>query len=357
MTINSFNKNDIKVKMTDKKVWTLKSVAKELGVSNATVSNAFNRPDQLSTKRRDDILASCKKLGYSGPNKAAQSLRRGQFNIVALVLPDSVEYMITDPVASDFVKGVSSVLEKSKVNLLLFSGVSDNINAVADFVDGFICYGSPRNPELIEQLKTTSKKVVTADFDIDRKASVGINNEQAAYEIAKLAINSKEDDVAILGLRLLDSDLTCRVYELPLSNAQCSIAHQRLHGYHKAIEELQVNLRADRVWNIPKSNHHFAVIAVREALTSTPRPNVLLCMSDVIALAAMKEIQAMGLNIPEDIRVVGFDGIDEALRSTPSLTTVHQNSEEKGIKAAELFINRATDSVSIPYHIEHGSSC
>jgi DNA-binding LacI/PurR family transcriptional regulator len=343
--------------MTNKKVWTLKSIANEIGVSNATVSNAFNRPDQLSKKRREEILASCKKLGYSGPNKAAQSLRSGKFNIVALVLPDSVEYMITDPVASDFVKGVSSVLEKSKVNLLLFSGISENINSVSDFVDGFICYGSPRNPELIEQLRTTTKKVVTADFDIDRKASVGVDNEHAAYEIAKLAINSQDDDVAIFGLRLLDSNLTCRVYDLPNSASQFSIAHQRLSGYNKAIKELNVNLRADRVWNIPENKHPFALIAAREALTTVPRPNVLLCMSDLIALAAIKEINAMGLKIPEDIRVVGFDGIDEALRSTPSITTVHQNNVKKGMKAAELFIKRATDSVIIPYHIEHGGSC
>lgn len=343
--------------MKNKKVWTLKSIANEIGVSNATVSNAFNRPDQLSKKRREEILASCQKLGYSGPNKAAQSLRSGKFNIVALVLPDSVEYMITDPVASDFVKGVSSVLEKNKVSLLLFSGISDNINSVADFVDGFICYGSPRNSELIEQLRTTAKKVVTADFDIDRKASVGIENEKAAYEIAKLGIHSKDDDIAILGLRLLDSSLTCRVYDLPNSDSQSSISHQRLNGYNKAIKELNVNLRADRVWNIPENKHHFALIAAREALTSIPRPNVLLCMSDLIALAAIKEINAMGLQIPEDIRVVGFDGIDEALRSTPSITTVHQNNVKKGVKAAELFIERATDSVMIPYHIEHGGSC
>jgi len=156
---------------------------------------------------------------------------------------------------------------------------------------------------------------------------------------------------------LIDSNLTCRVYELPSSNFDCSISHQRLNGYKKAIAELNVNLRSDRIWNIPKSNHHYALIAAREALTSTPRSNVLLCMSDLIALAAINEIHSMGLKIPEDISVVGFDGIEEALRSSPPLTTVHQNSEEKGIKAAELFIDRATDSIKIPFHIEHGSSC
>lgn len=343
--------------MTDKKVWTLKSVAKELGVSNATVSNAFNRPDQLSKKRREEILESCKKIGYSGPNRAAQSLRKGHFNTVALVLPDSIEYMISDPVASNFVKGVSSVLEKNKVNLLLFSGTSDNINAVSDFVDGFICYGSPRNLKLIDQLRITTKKVVTADFDIDRKASVRVDNEQAAYEIAKLAIKSTDDAIAILGLRLLDSDLTCRVYDVPSLDYKSSIAHQRLNGYNQAIAESGATLRNDRIWNIPQSKHHYALIAAREALTTIPRPNVLLCMSDLIALAAIKEINSMGLKIPEDIRVVGFDGIDEALHSSLPLTTVHQNSIKKGVKAAELFITRATDSVTIPFHIEHGETC
>jgi len=343
--------------MSEEKIWTLKSIAKELGVSNATVSNAFNRPDQLSEKRRNDILASCQKLGYSGPNKAAQSLRKGKFNIVALVLPDSVAYMVTDPVASKFVKGVSSILEKNHVNLLLFSGASENINAVSDFVDGFICYGSPRNIELIEQLRLTRKKVVTADFDIDRKASVGIDNENAAFDIAKLALHTKDDHIAVLGLRLLDTDLTCRVYDTPNLDIHCSIAHQRLIGYKRAISEAGAQLLNDRVWNIPESSHHFALIAVKEALSSTPRPNVLLCMSDLIALTALQEINAMGLSIPEDIRVVGFDGIDEASRSNPPLTTIHQNSEEKGSTAAQLFIKQATHAEQIPYQIERGKSC
>ncbi len=343
--------------MSVNKPWTLKSIAKELGVSNATVSNAFNRPDQLSEKRRNEILASCKKLGYSGPNKAAQSLRKGKFNIVALVLPDSVEYMVTDPVASKFVKGVASVLEKNNVNLLLFSGTSDNINSVSDFVDGFICYGSPRNTELIEQLRVTNKKVVTADFDIDRKASISIDDENAAFDIAKLAIRSSDDNIAILGLRLLNSDVTCRVYDAPNFDIHCSIAHQRLIGYQRAINDAKATLQDDRVWNIPESNHHFAAIAVKEALTSIPRPNVLLCMSDLIALSALQEISALGLNIPNDIRVVGFDGIDEAQRSTPPLTTVHQNSEEKGSKAAELFITKANHAEQIPYHLIQGKTC
>ncbi|QTH64838.1 LacI family DNA-binding transcriptional regulator [Psychrosphaera ytuae] len=341
--------------MTEKK-WTLKSIAAELGVSNATVSNAFNRPDQLSEKRRREILEACERLGYSGPNRAAQSLRKGKFNIVALVLPDSIEYMVSDPVASQFVRGVSAVLEPNGINILLFSGQADSINTISDFVDGFICYGTPRNSKLIEQLKLTKKKVVTVDFDIARNASVNVENLQACAELARQVITPDDNHVAVLGLRLLDSDqvsiIKCQLSDLNTT----AISHQRLLGYQQALQANDITLTGDTVWNIPESNEKYASVAARQALLSSPRPSILLCMSDLIAIAAIKEAEKLGLRVPEDIKITGFDGIDEALRSNPSVTTVHQNSEEKGKKAAELFIAQATHAETIPFEIVRGKS-
>ena len=125
--------------MNKKNKLTLKDVAQQLDVSTATISNAFNRPDQLSAARRQHILAACEKLGYHGPNRAAQILRKGESGIVAVVLADNIEYMVSDPVASTFVKGVSRVLHEKGKHLLLYSGNADSIREVADFVDGFIC--------------------------------------------------------------------------------------------------------------------------------------------------------------------------------------------------------------------------
>ncbi|ODB41989.1 LacI family transcriptional regulator [Pseudoalteromonas sp. BMB] len=340
----------------DKKKWTLKSIAAELGVSNATVSNAFNRPDQLSKSKREEILKACKELGYFGPNKAAQSLRKGSFNIVALVLPDSVEYMVSDPVASSFMRGVASVLEAQHINLLLFSGTADNVGDIVDFVDGLICYGRPRNPKLIEHLANVSKQVVTVDFDLPAHASINIDNQQAAFDVASKALND-DSDVAIFGLRLLDTDLLCRVYEQSLIDLETSIAHQRYSGYLKAIEERGLTLGEDRVWNIPESSERFANIAAKELLNLSPRPNTVLCMSDLIALPLLREAKKLGVKIPQDLKVVGFDGIDEALRFSPSLTTIHQNSEEKGREAAKLFLDKSDDKVMLGYTLKMGQSC
>ncbi|WDE05904.1 LacI family DNA-binding transcriptional regulator [Thalassomonas viridans] len=343
--------------MKKNKGLTLKKVADILGVSNATVSNAFNRPDQLSKKRRKEILAACDELGYSGPNQAARLLRKGSSNIVALILPDSLEYMVSDPVANQFMRGVTSVLEKNNLNLLLYSGQSQSIQSVVDFVDGFICYGAPRNPKLIPQLKTSGKRIVTVDFDIENMASVNIDNEQAAYQIAGQAVKVKEDNVAVLGLRLVDSEQICRVYDKELLDCNSSISHRRLDGYSKALAEKGISLRGDRIWNIPESNIKLASLAAREALSCQPLPDVLLCMSDLIALAAIREATAMGLKVPRDIRIVGFDGIEESLRSTPKLTTIHQYSDLKGATAAKLFIDNENHNEVLSYDLQLGDSC
>ncbi len=342
--------------MEEKKNWTLKTIAAKLNVSTATVSNAFNRPDQLSEKRRQEILSACAKFHYFGPNQAARSLRKGKTNIVALVLSDSLEYTVTDPVASMVIKGISSQTDKSGYKLLLFSGNSDSIGSVVDFVDGFICVGAPTNSNLIKEIKETSKRVVTMDFDIERNASVSIDNNKAAHEIAKHVLNSPKDQVAILGLRLLDIAHTCRVYNLS-DTLEYTVSHQRLQGYQQALLEMGINITPDRIWNIPESTQEVALIAVREALSSTPRPNVLLCMSDRIALAAISEVKRLGLKIPEQVRIVGFDGIDESRHSDPVLTTICQNSEQKGKLVAQYFIENTEKKTVVPYTFQQGESC
>jgi len=334
---------------------TLKDVAEQLGVSTATISNAFNRPDQLSKAKREEILARCQKIGYSGPNKAAQILRKGTSNIVALVLADSISYMVSDPVASTFIKGVSSALQENNKHLLLYAGDSDSILDVVDFVDGFICYGQPRNTNLVKELAALTKPVVTVDFDLEKKPSINIDNEEAAYRVAHHALN-EGDSIAILGLRLIDSPSTCRIYDSPLIDVESSIAHRRLDGYLKAAEEKNVNVSNDRIWHLPESDRHFARQAAKEVLMSSPRPNVVLCMSDIIALELLHMALEMGIKVPQELKITGFDGIEEAERARPSLTTVCQSSSEKGVQATKALLENLEAKTKLPFELRTGET-
>lgn len=341
--------------MNKKNKLTLKDVAQQLDVSTATISNAFNRPDQLSAARRKDILAACEKLGYHGPNRAAQILRKGESGIVAVVLADNIEYMVSDPVASTFVKGVSRVLHEKGKHLLLYSGNADSIREVADFVDGFICYGSPENSKLASELTTTAKPVVTVDFNLPGQPAINIDNEQAAYDVARQAIKPQER-VAILGLKLIPSPATCRIYDTPLIDADSSISHRRLDGYKRAMGDVGVEIDNTLIWHIPESEGTYARQAAQEVLCSDNPPDTVLCMSDIIALELLQCALAKGIKVPQELKITGFDGIDEALRTRPNLTTICQPSIEKGALAAKMLLDKQSDSITMPFELLVGQT-
>jgi DNA-binding LacI/PurR family transcriptional regulator len=334
---------------------TLKDVALKLGTSTATISNAFNRPDQLSKRKREEILKACQALGFNGPNKAAQILRKGKSDIIAIILADSIEYMVTDPVASTFIEGVAKVLKEHNKHLLLYAGDSDSINDVGDFVDGFICYGAPRNPKLIEEMQVQNKPLVTVDFNLKNIPSVNIDNETAAYDIAKLTLQAN-DNVAIIGLRLIEANNTCRIYDSLLVDVEHCITHRRLEGYNKALRELGITPRNDFVWHTPENRHKYARQAAQEVLSANPRPDVVLCMSDLIAIELLQCALAANIKVPEQLRITGFDGINEAFRITPSIATICQSSVEKGIKAATLLIEGKDDNLVLPYELKIGQT-
>lgn len=334
---------------------TLKTVAVKLGVSTATISNAFNRPDQLSVALREKILQACHELGYFGPNKAAQSLRKGSSGIVAVILSDSLEYMVSDPVASQFLRGVATEMELHGLHLLLFSGSSPSLEAISDFVDGFICYGAPRNLALIAQLRNSKKRVLTVDFDLEDRPAVNIDNEQAAFDIASKILRP-DDVVAVLGLRLTDATSSGPVGDAPLWDSQSSVSHRRLDGYLRAIQQQGLTLEKEYLWHIPESTQYYARQAAQAVIKLNPRPTVLLCMSDLIALTTMHELLQLGITIPQQIRVAGFDGIDEGSRYHPTLSSVWQFSDEKGRAAVRAFLDLNCQKLLLPYQLRLGES-
>jgi DNA-binding LacI/PurR family transcriptional regulator len=341
--------------MGTNKKHTLKSIAEELGVSTATISNAFNRPQELSAAKRQQILNACKTMGYTGPNRVAGSLRRGQTNIYALLMSDTLEYMVSDPVASHFMKGVTQVFQNKSKHVLLFSGEEDNFNDIIDFVDGIICYGEPRNPKLHDHLLEINKPIVTVDYNLQGVRSVNIDNEKAAYDLVSQIIDGEEYPV-ILGLRLLPINVTCRLHDMPELHEEDSVSHRRLIGYFRALQESGIVMDSSNVWTIPKSTQHYAMQAAREVLAMHPLPNLVICMSDLIALTFLKEASNRGIDVPNDLRVVGFDGIEESQRSSPTLSTVTQQSDLKGIHAAEMLLGDLPDSVMLDYAVNIGES-
>ncbi|MGQ7247304.1 LacI family DNA-binding transcriptional regulator [Halomonas sp. V046] len=322
---------------------TLKDLAHELGVSTASVSNAFNRPDQLSSTLRSHILSEAKRLGYQGPDARARSLRTGRSRIIAVVLAETLTYSLNDAVSSELLSGVAEVLDAHGHTLLLLSGRqpgSDHHPGSASMADGFIVYGLMPSDHLLSDLPPQSP-LVAVDFHVEGRPTVHIDNEPACYAIADHALAQRPKRIGILCLRL-----TATPHNGPLTDqqewlsAERTITRSRLDGFYRAIDQHGIPRDQVPLWNI-EENIHSVCAPVIEAILDLPddeRPDLLLCMSDRIALTALTLAEQRGIRVPEDLRLTGFDGIEEGQYRAPRLTTVRQNSSEKGRMAARMIL-------------------
>ncbi len=127
---------------------TLKDVAKAVGVSHTTVSNAFNRPDQLSSELREKIVAAARSMSYPGPNPAARMLRTGFARTIAVVWTDPMPHAFEDQAAATFLAGVAEACAGRNLGMLLVQGgerCSRSVRTAA--IDGLIIYSMPNNGE------------------------------------------------------------------------------------------------------------------------------------------------------------------------------------------------------------------
>lgn len=321
-----------------------KDVAKIIGVSTATVSNAFNRPDQLSKALRQRVLSECAKLGYSGPHFAARSLRSGRSDVVCVMLSDTLSYSFSDPMANLLLEGISEVLaENQKQMLLMSSTISSEAQIRAESLpDGFIFYGTPRGSSF-NRILNSGKPCVTVDFMHKNLPSLNVDNYGACCELAETVIESKSDVVAIIGMRFLAASAIKRLSRQDILLPSKEITWSRLLGYKAGASNKGVEILPDNIIHLHRNKPKEAEVAARLLLMQEKRPQVILCMSDVIALAVCRVAEQLNIQIPEDLRVTGFDDIGEARHARGGLTTVFQNGIEKGREAATMLLEGVSE--------------
>ena len=167
---------------------TLATVAAAVGVSRMTVSNAYNRPDQLSPELRDRVFAVAAELGYSGPNPLAQTLSRGETGSIGLVLDYPLTLALTDPAAQAFVHGVAAGTEERGLGLTLVPRIDGRHAALvrAALVDGFVLYCVPEDDPRMDAVRGRRLPFVGVDFD-PRPGLVRVNVDDrgAARSVAE----------------------------------------------------------------------------------------------------------------------------------------------------------------------------
>ena len=330
---------------------TLTEVATHLGVAPSTVSNAYNRPDQLSPALRERVLATAAQLGYPGPDPIARSLRRGKAGAVGVVYLDHLSYAFADPAFVLFLQGVAAALEEARLSMLLIPGSArekQQPTAVsAAVIDSIIIYSMPDDdPSVSAALERCLPAVLVDGPRYEQTPFIGIDDEEAAQVAAKHLIDLGHRRIAVISLELSHSR---RSGLADLSRQAASTyrnARSRLRGYTAAISAAGLPWTNVAVYECAENVVAEGQRAAASLLSRTPRPTALLAMSDRLAFGAIEAARQQGLSIPGDLSVVGFDDVPEAAQMTPALTTIHQPHFEKGVQTGRLLLAQLQGEMS-----------
>jgi DNA-binding LacI/PurR family transcriptional regulator len=331
---------------------TLQTVADHLGVSRATVSNAYNRPDQLSPALRERILAAAQELGYSGPDPAARGLRLRRSGTVGVLLGESLTYAFRDPAAALFLEGIARTGEQSGTSMLLIpSPVGDDKTAAVRnaVVDGFCIYCvSDSRHQLGAVMERRLPTVLIEGDPIPGAARVDIDQEAGASAAAHHLKGLGHAKVAIMAERLQADHAFGWASEERITGATEPVSRGRVTGYRSVFPGAPVfETRGNRF----EAGYEGA----RHVLDKHPEITAILAETDMLAFGAQRVAGERGLQVPKDLSLVGFDDIPPAVRNVPPLTTVRQPLAEKGEVAyqllQELLAGEAARNVMLPVEL------
>src|SRR5829696_6549538 len=184
---------------------TLTTVARAVGVSPTTVSNAYNRPHKLSPALRERIFAAARELGYPGPDPAARSLRRGRAGSIGLLFGETLTYVFQDPAAIEFLRGLAEGTARHNTSLQLIAALdADEQEGAASLlanaiVDGLVVWTLPERHRLLRLARERNiPLVIHGSPRLDGVPFVGVDNRAAAQTAAEHLLQLGHRSLAVI---------------------------------------------------------------------------------------------------------------------------------------------------------------
>lgn len=304
---------------------TMKDVAEKAGVSTATVSRALMNPEKVSAATRNKVEQAVIAVGYS-PHSMTRSARRSESRTILVIVPD-----ICDPFFSEIIRGIE-VVAADRGYLVLIGDCAHQNQQEKSFlnlmltrqIDGMVLLGSQLPFEAgLEEQRNLPPMVMANEFAPELELpTVHIDNLTAAFE----AVNHLQK----LGHRRIAC--IAGPEDMPL-------CQYRLQGYIQALR--RNGMSVDPQYIVRGDFTFDAGTQAMKKLMSLPKPpDALFCHSDIMALGAMSQAKNMGLRVPKDLSLIGFDDIELSRYSDPQLTTVAQPRFNIGREAMLLLLEQ-----------------
>lgn len=320
--------------MAKKKRVTLRDVAKHAGVSPTAVSFAYNAPHQLSQATRERILETAAELGYQ-PHPVARTLATGRTNTIGLVVPTGLNWLLHDPLFSIILGEIGAVCDEHKMRILLVPAPGEvSPNALATIAaDGFLLFAIHRSHPLGAAVERTSRPVVMLNGDEHLEVPmVNLDDFGGAYQAAKHLIDKGHRRIAVATLGPREDGVIIPPLE------------RRVAGYRQAV--VDAGLPPETLQIVyTRGILSAGVESFQKIWSLEPRPTAVLCVSDVRAMGIMSGARKAKVLVPDDLAVVGFDGLPEAAVSNPPLTTVQHDVAGRIRQAIDMLFALIADQI------------
>lgn len=310
---------------------TIYDIAKVANCSTATVSLALSGNERIRLETRQRILDIADQLGYT-PSYIAQSLSKRNTNTLGLIVPN-----ISNPVFSQMVSGIETYANSKGYNVIF--GLSDSIREKELFyldmlqskrVDGLIIL-----PTFMDMLE---EKLNAQDSFKSSIVLCGSSGASTGIDISYAKCDNRVGGYLAIK-HLIDTGRKRIGCIFPISDEQQ--CHSRRTGYIDALKEYNIEYNKSLV-KLCATDDNSIFLATKQLLEKE-QPDAIFCLSDYSTISVMRAIYSLGLRIPEDISVIGYDNIPVASYLPTALSTIDTRSMEVGQKAAELLIQKITN--------------
>ena len=303
----------------------LSDVARMAGVSPATASRALSTPDRVRAETRAKVDHAARLLGYV-PHGAARALASRRSRMIGAVIPT-----LDNAIFANSVNALQHTLAESGYTLLLGSHGYDpavELEVTRELIergaDGIVFVGTDRDPQIYRMLATFRiPYVLTWSLDPSgQHPCIGFNNRDAAIHVTRYLLDLGHRQFGVISGLAAHND---RVRE-------------RLAGVRDALRASGLELAPQAVVERPYS---FASgqEAMRELMHRKPLPTAVICINDVLAVGAIIECRARGIDVPRDVSITGFDDMEISAQLAPGLTTMRLPTVDLGRSAATYLLD------------------
>ncbi len=313
---------------------TIKDIAEKLNISPSTVSRALKDHPDINPKTRKTVKEIAKKYNYI-PNRIAQSLLQNKSYIIGVIVPEIVHHFF-----SSVISGIENVAHENGFNVMLCQSKESyeielkNVETLlSSHIDGMLISITKETKDFthLENLQEMGIPIaffdrIAEEIDCDR---IIVDDFGGGYKATEHLIEQRCKKIAHL-----------------YSPLDLLIGQNRYNGYIKAMESNNIAIYNEYL--IFCDTYEKALIETQKLLDLPNPPDGIFCGNDETAVGAMKIIKNNGLNIPDDIAVIGFTNSYISTISDPELSTVDQKGYELGQKAADTIIKRIAEQETIP---------